>query len=107
MGEVEFAKQVLEISENYFFKVKSKGGKVRGIKEKKEIAQSEIEQIQDIIKKQGYERMNVDYKELQKLYIEYGNGIGEVKFAQEILAYHYNQLLCHVWILLRLPWRQP
>ena len=91
MGEVEFANKVLRISENYFYRVRNKGRKARVLKERqKEISEQEIEQIQYIIKEQGYDRVSINYDELKEMYKNYGNEMGEIEFAQKVLGISYD-----------------
>ena len=94
MSESDFAQGILEISYPNYSAVKHLGQKAKVLKDKKvELLPTEIEEIVQELNKRKYKGKSITYEELQKLYKEFGKGIGESNFAQTVLGVSYGNYM--------------
>ena len=81
ISEETFAESVLQITIHNYKRIKSSGNKTRILTAK----EAEIEYIKKVLVDQGYSGRIITYYELQDMHKNYGAGMEEVKFAQEVL----------------------
>lgn len=87
MSELEFAKEVLELTYSQYYNVK--GSKWNAIILKSlvvTVTNEEVEKIKEALRAQGYENKFVDYLQIQELHKNYGRQMEEKEFARRVLG---------------------
>ena len=90
-SESRFAQKVLEINEGSYLSSKNHGTKMTILKGFiGQIAEDEIENIKETLRRDGYVGKSVDYIELKRLHLTYGKQMLEREFAQKVLGLTYS-----------------
>ena len=82
-SEKDFALKVLNLSLDSYKSLKLKNTRARILNDKNSICN--YQSIKDELVKQGFCNKAIDYEEFKQLFLEYGNGIDEKKFALYVL----------------------
>lgn len=91
MEEIHFAQEILGITESNFRACKNRKTRVKILKNReKEFSEEEKKEIIEKLVSLGYAGRLIAYDELQNLYKEYGRGMKESFFVQEILGITNN-----------------